>query len=494
MPPAFSQTTAWMPELAQPSGTPPVLDRDALCAAGRTPPVPFRFVLRSGVALRADEILRVLPGKRIVVRTTLEGRAALAKLYIGEGSARHWQRERNGIEVLTGAGLPTPNLILAESLASGGEVILTEFLEDSKTLRQDWQALTRHTPGSDECLAVLEPAFELLGHLHFRGITHEDLHLGNFLRHGSVVHVIDGDTIRKHSDSPLPLDSARVNLALLVAQLPMAWDEALLPLLTAYHRGNPHWLPEPGELAGPIERARARRLSDYLGKVGRDCSRFRVDRRFDRLLIVARADEGALGPLTDDPDAAITAGDRLKNGGTCTVARVPGKEREFVIKRYNLKNWRHALSRLWRPSRAWHSWVEGHRLCLLGIPTPPPCAVIEERRGPLRGRAWLFTEHCAGLSLDKHLDPAAEPPEREAEALRRLFRTLTRARISHGDLKASNLIWSNGELYLIDLDAMRQHHSAAAHRRAWARDRNRLMRNWPQGSPLRCWFDSNLPR
>jgi tRNA A-37 threonylcarbamoyl transferase component Bud32 len=164
-----------------------------------------------------------------------------------------------------------------------------------------------------------------------------------------------------------------------------------------------------------------------------------------------------------------------------------------VIKRYNLKNARHALSRLWRPSRGWHSWREGHRLRLFGIATPAPLALIEERWGPLRGRAWLVTEYCLGDNLLIHLDADREPPAAEGEALRTLFATLHRTRISHGDLKATNLLWDDGALKVIDLDAMRQHRSARPHARAWRRDRARLLRNWPQDSALFRWLDANLP-
>lgn len=477
-----------------PSGTDvPMATRDALRGAGRTPVLPFRIALGDGNELLATRVLRSLPEKRIVAEAELGGRPVLAKLYIGDGSARHWARERNGIGHIARAGLPTPGLIAAAPLAAGGHAIVTEFLAGSETLFQVWQRITHPAPGSDECREVLEPAFALLGRMHAKGITHEDLHLGNFLKHGNEVYVIDGDTVRQRSASPLDPEQARNNLALLIAQLPMAWDLALEPLLAAYARGNPSLGAMLPDLLPGIERARSRRLADYLGKIRRNCSLFRIDKRFDRYVALLRASETELDALLKDPDRGTEEGDRLKSGGTCTVARVRGPTRALVIKRYNLKNLGHALSRFWRPSRAWHSWVEGNRLRLLGIPTPAPLAVVEERWGPLRGRAWLITDYCAGPNLAEHLAPDREPPPLESKAIGSLFETLFRARISHGDLKASNLLWSEGELYLVDLDAMRQHRSTRAHRRAWRRDRARLLKNWPAGSTLRQWFDANLP-
>ena len=60
----------------------------------------------------------------------------------------------------------------------------------------------------------------------------------------------------------------------------------------------------------------------------------------------------------------------------------------------------------------------------------------------------------------------------------RLFALLREHRLSHGDLKASNIVWSQGKLFLIDLDAARAHTSNRAFQRFHARDRARFMKNW----------------
>ncbi|WP_166796128.1 lipopolysaccharide kinase InaA family protein, partial [Pseudomonas aeruginosa] len=95
-------------------------------------------------------------------------------------------------------------------------------------------------------------------------------------------------------------------------------------------------------------------------------------------------------------------------------------------------------------------------------------------------------------------DGAVSPPEAELAALDRLFSTLIRERISHGDLKGHNLFWQaheqGGEWALIDLDAMRKHHSQASFARAYARDRARFLRNWPQDSGLYRLLEQRIPR
>jgi serine/threonine-protein kinase RIO1 len=79
------------------------------------------------------------------------------------------------------------------------------------------------------------------------------------------------------------------------------------------------------------------------------------------------------------------------------------------------------------------------------------------------------------------------------QAVQDLFGKLAAARISHGDLKASNLLWYESSVCLIDLDATRQHQSEASFARAWQRDRTRFLQNWPEGSVLRRAMETVIP-
>ena len=477
------------------TAVPPLLDAAMLRAAGRVPPVPFRIALADGEAegeLVVRRVLRVLPGRRIVGEAERHGRRLLAKLFFDARSERYWQREHAGVKALAAAGIPTPRLEADHGLGGGGHVVLTEFLDDAETVLDAWRQFDGRPPGDHAAMALLVPMFELLGRLHGAGLSHGDLHLDNFLRHNTRLYLIDAGSVRAHGAGPLPEQAAARDLAMLLAQLPRTWDAAVAPLLDAYRAASLRPLSDAALRRALVE-ARAWRLRDFLSKTVRGCSLFKVVRRFDRFTAVLRSDADAFELLLADPDRWMETGTVLKRGNTCTVCRVRLGDRELVIKRYNLKSLRHALSRVWRPSRGWHSWREGHRLALYGIATPTPLALVEERKGPLRGRAWLITEYCGGADLLGHLDPSVPPPPVIAAALRTLFATLHRVRISHGDLKATNLLWDGREIKLIDLDAMCQHRSAAGHARAWRRDRLRLLRNWPAGSELHRWLDGVLP-
>ncbi|MFA7291766.1 MAG: lipopolysaccharide kinase InaA family protein [Rhodocyclaceae bacterium] len=473
---------------AQPATT----DASQLRAAGRHPVVPFRVALDGGQTLTMLRLLRVLPGKRIVGEADYSGKRVLAKLFVASGSERHWQRECSGLAALRAGDLPTPEVFAAAPLAGGGHAILTEFVADAESLDTVWSRTSHLAVGDAAALAVLAPALAMLAQMHRAGMAQEDLHLGNFLRAAEVLLVIDGDSVNTF-EKPLAAMPAAGNLGMLLAQLPAAWDAACGALLNIYKEAGGTAVISEADLQAEIDRERRWRLKDFLGKCVRDCSLFAVSKTATRFSAVLRQSLDQLAPLLADLDRALDVGIRLKSGNTCTVARADVPGGEVVIKRYNLKSVSHALSRFWRPSRAWHSWREAHRLRLFGVATPQPLALVEERFGPMRRRAWLVTEFCPGANLAGHLSADCEPPMAEAAAITTLFVTLHRLRISHGDLKATNLLWHAGKIWLIDLDACTQHRSDAAYRKAWARDRGRLLRNWPASSALVQWLQKTLP-
>lgn len=464
----------------------PGVTAQQLCQAGRQPPAAFRILLEDGSELQIERLLRVLPGKRVVGEALWQGQRVLAKLFVSADSARRAAREAQGIRALRAAGLPTPALLRESPLRDGGHVLLSEFLSAAHSLAEEWAGL-QHLPvghaGQRQCL---QGVFALIGQLHGAGLIHEDLHLSNFLRQADRLYVIDGDAVVSTAGQP---QRAFDNLALLMAQLPVAWD-ALQAELLAFYTASP---PPAEVLAQAVLQARIRRMRKFLPKTVRDCTQFMVQHSSRQFTALLRTEADWLDALLQRPDALIDAGQKYKDGGTCTVARVEFAGRLLVIKRYNIKSAAHALSRAWRPSRAWHSWRAGHLLLHLGIATPLPLVLHEERFGPFRRRAFLVNEFCPGKSLLEHLAPDAIPGEAEARSLCALFDALRRMQLSHGDLKATNLLWQAGRVVLIDLDGVRQHRSLQRWQRAWQRDRARFLANWPSGSVLYRWLDAHLP-
>lgn len=460
---------------------------------GRKPPVPLVVELEAGSKLQINAWLRILPGKRLVGHGEWQGQPVLVKLFIASAARRHWQREHSGVEALLTQGVPTPELLASGALPGGGFYLVTRYLDGAETLQQQWQALPDSSPNNPAARRIVQQVLACLGRLHVQGLTQSDLHLGNFLHWQGQLYVIDGDAIEQHMPGePITAAEAAHNLGLFFAQLLPAWDEQVELLLIDYLAVNSERALNPELIQKSIGNGRAWRLKDYLGKAVRDCTLFSVRRNWWRFQSVQRKDSKALsslladidGPFRDQPPA-------LKDGGSSTVTRATVEGRELVIKRYNIKGLSHWLRRFWRPSRAWHSWLAGHHLRFLGIATPEPLAMVESRFGPLRRRAWLVNEYIPGQDLYSLFGHAGDqlPTQEQQAALRQLIHQLASARISHGDFKATNLLWHEGRVYLIDLDSVQVHASKSSWQQAWQVDRARLLKNWPEKSLIQNLLD-----
>ncbi len=464
--------------------------------AGRAPVLPLQLQL-NGEPLVLERLLRVLPGQRYVGLARWRGHAVLAKLLVGGKAERHFQRELAGARLLAEQGLCTPELLAEGFVVGQGGWLLFDYLDGAESLWDAWRAVEREALLSDAQQAVLGEALNVIGQLHARGLWQADLHLDNLLRHDGRLFVIDGGGVQvETAGQPLSRQRVLENLGVFFAQLPAELEPFTEELLVHYLLANgEHALPLEA-LLKEVAKVRRWRLRDYLKKVGRDCSLFAASIGAFGLRVVRREQDAELAPLLGQIDARIEAGHIYKTGGAATVARVELNGRPLVVKRYNIKSWLHWLKRFWRPSRAWHSWVEGNRLELLGIATPRPLAVLERRWCWLRGRAYLVTDYCGGEDLIARFTPHVDdcPPEAELAALDRLFAALIRERISHGDFKGHNLFWDDGRWSLIDLDAMHQHAGPSGFARAYARDRARFLRNWPADSALHRLLDARLPR
>jgi tRNA A-37 threonylcarbamoyl transferase component Bud32 len=199
----------------------------------------------------------------------------------------------------------------------------------------------------------------------------------------------------------------------------------------------------------------------------------------------------------DDPDASLQQpGARyLKQGNTCTLWQVQVDGRQLVVKRYNIKSLAHRFNRAFRQTRAAISWSNAHRLGMYGIPTARPVALVEERSGPLRGRAWFISEYVEGEAVTGLCTrQVADPDDRPlaVERVTAVLAQLAQCKLSHGDMKGSNFILSGQQAVVLDLDSMRQHVCRLAFRRSQRRDMRRFMRNWEACPEVAAMFAEQM--
>lgn len=209
-------------------------------------------------------------------------------------------------------------------------------------------------------------------------------------------------------------------------------------------------------------------------------------------LVAARYESPMLQRLLADADALIDDGQILKHDRTTTVALVEDESQRWVVKRYNNKDRWHAIRRTIQRSRARRCWWAAWKMRRADIDTPPPVAMIEERFGPLRGRAYFVAEYVDGILLP---DFVRQPANLDiaTTAMARLFRSLYEQRIKHGDMKDTNLLMCGARVYALDLDAACGQWPTTWMRRTYRRERARFLDNYVGLPEVRAHFDAAIP-
>jgi tRNA A-37 threonylcarbamoyl transferase component Bud32 len=178
-------------------------------------------------------------------------------------------------------------------------------------------------------------------------------------------------------------------------------------------------------------------------------------------------------------DALMASGQILKDGNACFVSRVNFDGKDVVVKRYGHKGIIHSLRHTIKKSRALRGWLHAHRLRGLNIATPRPLAYIEQRKGLLLWQSYLVTEYVEGQNLYGILrdDGTVEQERwRVIEQVAELFERLGKYRITHGDLKHTNILIAGPNAVLTDLDGMKVHRFNWAYKIWRAKDVARFLR------------------
>jgi tRNA A-37 threonylcarbamoyl transferase component Bud32 len=435
--------------------------------------------LVDGGLVECGAVLRSLPGKREVYDAVFSGRPAIVKVFLDRRRARvHFQRELDGLRAFHNAGIAAPEVLYAGEDEQSRPVIVVARIGEAETLSDVWRVAAEA-----ERQRLMGRMMELLARHHLAGIYQTDLHLNNFLVAEGLIYSLDGDGVLAQEGA---LDERRSlqNLALYCSQLDPDRDAFSLEASARYAqlRSWPKALIRE-RLLPLIDAARMYRWRKFRSKIYRDCTAVERSRAAGQACYAVRSYGDGLQRLLGDLDAGCPAdpAQRLKDGNTATVWRASLDGLDLVVKRYNIKDRWHGVSRVFRESRASVSWRNAHMLEMFGVATPAPVAYCLRRENPLRPVGYFVAEEVLGSNLRdwvaQHRDQADEI-RRVATMVASLLARLRRLRISHGDLKATNFILSDNRLFVVDLDAMRLHRLGMAFEYSWRKDMARFEANW----------------
>ena len=182
----------------------------------------------------------------------------------------------------------------------------------------------------------------------------------------------------------------------------------------------------------------------------------------------------------------IATGEQLKHDRTTTVVRT----HDVIIKRYNPRNRLHTVKRALRRSRAYRSWLMSYAFERAGLNVAQPILMYEQRFGALRADAYFVSTNINAQELLTLLPSMSSQEQNQvASAINSAFNKMRQHKISHGDMKASNLLWRDNTLYFIDLDAAQQHCQSITWAMSHRKDVKRFLKNWQNQPELLSLFN-----
>lgn len=161
---------------------------------------------------------------------------------------------------------------------------------------------------------------------------------------------------------------------------------------------------------------------------------------------------------------------------------------ECILKYYYPRNLAKKINYGIRGSRCMRSWVAARVFSLLDIPTAPAMMIAEQRglSGMTLKQSFLACHVASGSALSDTVEEASHDEtllHTIAKQLKHAFETMASYRISHGDLKANNIIVdTQHKIRFIDLDGTTILSSTKQWKELWKRDRKRFLKNWPADS------------
>ena len=184
-----------------------------------------------------------------------------------------------------------------------------------------------------------------------------------------------------------------------------------------------------------------------------------------------------------DEDLLIRKGEVIKNEKGHLIVKVKIENRYFFIKKYRIKNVFHGLSRLFKKTRAYNSWLSIHWLNAAGIKTAHPISLYEGK-GILGSRvSFLITEEIEGKRLDDAIVDNIHA-DLIVSSIDAFFKRMSWIKFCHGDAKTSNFFLNEKGLVTFDLDSSRRKYSFFFHNRAISKDKIRILRSLKSNSKV----------
>jgi len=351
-------------------------------------------------------------------------------------------------------------------------VLVTKEIENARAILEVFKKICNNKGRAKlSCKRDLIRSFgSTIGQLHRKGFFHGDLRLGNILAKdddGSWrFFFLDNERTkryRKLSERHQIKNLVQINL--FREELS---DSDRMRFFREYWSSFSKDLNKGKALARKVLRKTEQRMHKKMSPYSKMRKYFRTNSKyrcvktkvyrgmFDR----AFYEESLMSQFIPNIDLLMDNGEILKNGDNTYVSRCSWSEKDIVVKRYNYRGFINSLRHMVKGSRARRCWGNAHRLLALNVATPKPIAYFEKRRSGILWKSYLVTEYVAGQNLHSFLrDNNVTEQQRSIiiGQVEELLDILGGYRITHGDLKHTNILITTNGPVLTDLDGMKVH-------------------------------------
>ena len=443
----------------------------------------------NGSFFSCEKMLRIVPEKRLVFMGKYHNENVIIKLFVHHSRAeKHWLRECKGAILLHSNNILSPEIMAQGISEEGVYFIIFQYIQ-GLSLAEFWK-----TTSQLKKEAKVKQMLLILEQHHNSGLAHQDLHYGNFFLSdkGDHIYTLDGEEV-KASTSALTLNARIKNLALFLAQTFDLSQSFCLECFDDYFSLSSLdiTIQERKEFWNKIKLIQQLRIDQYLKKILRECTEVIHDHKKGAYSLCRREyHNSAVQKLLIHPEQLFQdkASVYLKQGNTCTIKSILLDNQHYVIKRYNPKGLLYELTHIGQTSRARKSWINAHLLRFMGILTPEPVALIEQKLSMGNYyRYFISKQVTAPNSWSFFCEHPFIHHKNVADRLLSLFNKLAEYKITHGDLKGSNILIKQNKICILDLDGMQQHKKEQQFKKSWLRDKRRFLNYWAKKSCYTAW-------
>ena len=430
------------------------------------------------------ELLREIAGKRQVYDGVWDNKAVIIKIFLDPvSSGRHFKKEWRGLTKLHDLGLNSAKPLFYGRGKDKSWVIVSENIVGAETAL----CAVQQCETEESKMELLLKVADELAKQHVKGVTQEDLHLGNFMVKDGNIYALDPGQMSFCSKA-LSRKKSLSNLGALAMSLPNYDKHNLRELCEKYFAARGWKFKSKDEKAFEkfLLKSEKYALRHSQSKCMRTSKRTLklVTNGYNCVFEKPFCDDINPHEFIEQIDDLMDKGEILKKGNTCYVSRFDYNNTDIVVKRYNYKGPINLIRRNFQTSRAKRNWLYANLLVSVKIGTPRPLCFIEKKKGHFIWQSYYICEYTDAMNLYTFLanpDLTLSGREKMADRIVDLMAQLGKRGLSHGDMKRSNILISDNKLILIDLDSMKIHGNGLTCQMELAKDIKRLAKDKPGG-------------